>query len=35
MGLDPQRPHSNDRWDYLMVAAALIICVAAVTWAML
>jgi hypothetical protein len=33
MGFDPHRPHRRTPADYVMVAAALAVCVALVLWA--
>ena len=35
MGLDPTRKHRRTRFDYFYVAAALIVCVGLVLWALL
>jgi hypothetical protein len=35
MGFDPHRPHRRTPADYVMVAAALAICIALVVWASL
>ena len=33
MGMNPFRPHQRSMADYVMVAAALIVCVLLVLWA--
>lgn len=35
MGFDPHRPHRRSPADYLMVGAALVICLALLAWAFL
>ncbi len=35
MGYDPFRPFRASRADYLMVAAALVVCLALLAWALL
>lgn len=33
MGFDPTRKHRKTRFDYLYVAASVVVCVALVVWA--
>jgi hypothetical protein len=35
MGFNPHHPHRRTTADYVMVAAALVVCVALVVWAAL
>lgn len=35
MGMDPYRPHRNSTADYVMVAAAVVVCVLLLVWAFL
>jgi len=33
MGFNPHQPQQRTKWDYLFVAAGLLVCVAVVVWA--
>jgi hypothetical protein len=33
MGFNPQRQHARSNWDYVLVASALIVCLAILAWA--
>ena len=35
MGFDPTRKHKRTRFDYVYVAASVVVCVAVVIWALL